>query len=213
LVWMKRFAPILAIAALLAGSVATPVAAAAPRPDRAGPASYTAIIANNCDDPTFSVCAEYAEESEYATFQFNADGTGSAVGRVSIHPPSGTVTYYGVMHITHWWLAPGNPFADFFPGTEDFYAQGTMDLTITSPAGTTHEQGMPLGLPFIEAGPGSYGTPDGVIPGSSPDGDTGVTLKLGLSRITTLYPPLSGGATPLQVPSDVPLYLFVKQDR
>jgi len=117
------------------------------------------------------------------------------------------------MHITHWWLAPGNPFADFFPGTQDFFAQGTMDLTTITPAGTTHQTGLPLGLPFIEAGPGSYGTPDGAIPGQYPDGDTGVTLKLGMSRITTLYPPLSGSLPSLAVPSSVPLYLYVRQDR
>ncbi len=179
--------------------------------------SYTAVIANNCDDLSFSVCAAYGGESEYAIFRFNANQTGSAIGRISLTLPGvGPVTYYGVLHITHWVLrTPGNPWADFFavsdPSAPEFYATtGTMDLTTVTPAGTTHQNGLPLGLPFIESGPGARTSWNGT---TYPAGDTGVTLKLGLSRITTLYPPLTCGATgcpaTLAVPADVPLYLLV----
>lgn len=186
--------------------------------------SYTAVIANNCDDPSFAVCAAYGGESEYALFRFNADGTGSAVGRISLNEPGvGQVTYYGVLHIAHWILrTPGNPWADFFavpdPAAPEFYATaGTMDLTTVTPAGTTHQRGLPLGLPFIESGPGALLTWNGL---TYPAGDTGVTLKLGLSRITTMYPPLTcaaataaGCPATLQVPADVPLYLLVTKHR
>ena len=198
-------------------------AAAAGHHGAAGP-SYTAVIANNCDDLSFPVCAAYGGESEYALFHFNADGTGSAVGRISLHEPGvGQVTYYGVLHIARWVLrTPGNPWADFFavpdPAAPEFYATaGTMDLTTVTPAGTTHQNGLPLGLPFIESGPGALLTWNGV---TYPAGDTGVTLKLGLSRITTMYPPLTcaaataeGCPATLQVPADVPLDLLVTEHR